>query len=84
MLSTGVRDSLSSILAEREDACRGALQQVHEAVAQAGPDSVWLKNHDAYIASQLRAAAAPKAVLPQVLYVGAEDFLLRGAAALDA
>ena len=54
-----VRDSLSSILAEREDACRGALQQVHEAVAQAGPDSVWLKNHDAYIASQLRAAAAP-------------------------
>ena len=54
-----VRDSLSSILAEREDACRGALQQVHEAAAQAGPDSVWLKNHDAYIASQLRAAAAP-------------------------
>ena len=54
-----VRDSLSSILAEREDACRGALQQVHEAVAQAGPDSVWLKNHDAYIASQLRAAATP-------------------------
>lgn len=54
-----VRDSLSSILAEREDACRGALQQVHEAAAQTGPDSVWLKNHDAYIASQLRAAAAP-------------------------
>ena len=34
----------------------GALKQVHEAVEQTGPDSVWLKNHDAYIASQLRAA----------------------------
>ncbi len=51
-----VRDSLSSILAEKEEAYRGALKQVHEAVAQTGPDSVWLKNHDAYIASQLRAA----------------------------
>ena len=51
-----VRDSFSTILAEKEEAYRGALKQVHEAVAQTGPDSVWLKNHDAYIASQLRAA----------------------------
>ena len=51
-----VRDSFSSILAEKEEAYRGALKQVHEAVAQTGPDSVWLKDHDAYIASQLRAA----------------------------
>ena len=40
-----------SILAEKEEANRGALKQVHEAVAQTGPDSVWLKDHDAYIAS---------------------------------
>ena len=51
-----VRDSFSTILAEKEETYRGALKQVHEAVAQTGPDSVWLKNHDAYIASQLRAA----------------------------
>ncbi len=51
-----VRDSFSAILAEKEEAYRGALKQVHEAVEQTGPDSVWLKNHDAYIASQLRAA----------------------------
>jgi hypothetical protein len=53
-----VRDSFSSILTEKEEAYRGALKQVHESVAQTGPDSVWLKNHDAYIASQLRAAGA--------------------------
>ena len=51
-----VRDSFSSILSEKEDAYRGALKQVNEAMEQTGPDSVWLKNHDAYIASQLRAA----------------------------
>ena len=51
-----VRDSFSSILTEKENAYRGALKQVNEALEQTGPDSVWLKNHDAYIASQLRAA----------------------------
>ena len=51
-----VRDSFSAILSEKVDAYRSALEQVHEAVEQTGPDSVWLKNHDAYIASQLRAA----------------------------
>lgn len=51
-----VRDSFSAILSEKVDAYRSALGQVHEAVEQTGPDSVWLKNHDAYIASQLRAA----------------------------
>ena len=61
-----VRDSFSTILAEKEEAYRGALKQVHEAVAQTGPDSVWLKNHDAYIASQLR--AADKAVQSEARY----------------
>ncbi len=51
-----VRDSFSAILSEKVDAYRSALGQVHEAVEQTGPDSVWLKNHDAYIASQLRTA----------------------------
>ena len=40
-------------------------QQVNEAVEQTGPDSVWLKNHDAYIASQLRAACkAGESIIP--------------------
>ena len=51
-----VRDSFSAILSEKVDAYRSALGQVHAAVEQTGPASVWLKNHDAYIASQLRAA----------------------------
>ena len=53
-----VKDSFSAILAEKVDAYRGALEKVHGAVSQTGPDSVWLKNHDAYIASQLRAAGS--------------------------
>lgn len=51
-----VRDSFSALLDERIDAYRGALEKAHD--SQSGPDSVWLKNHDAYIASQLRAAGA--------------------------
>lgn len=53
-----VKDSFSTILSEKVDAYRGALGRVNEAVSQSGPDGVWLKNHDAYIASQLRAAGA--------------------------
>lgn len=53
-----VKDSFSAILAEKVDAYRGTLEKVHEVVSQTGLDSVWLKNHDAYIASQLRAAGA--------------------------
>ncbi len=34
------------------------MKQVHETVGQTGPDSVWLKNHDAYIAFQLRVSGA--------------------------
>lgn len=49
-----VRDSFSALLDERVEAYRGALETVHDSLS--GPDSVWLKNHDAYIASQLRAA----------------------------
>lgn len=52
-----VKDSFSAILAEKLDAYHGALEKVHGAISQTGADSVWLKNHDAYIASQLRAAA---------------------------
>lgn len=50
-----VRGSFSAILDEKVDAYRGALEKVHETVSETGADSVWLKNHDAYIASQLRA-----------------------------
>lgn len=56
-----VRDSLSALLDEKAEGYRGALEKVHEEVAQAGPDSVWLKDHDAYIASRLRAAETPEA-----------------------
>ena len=49
-----IRDSFSVLLAEKEDAYRGALGRVHESIAQSGPDGVWLKNHDAYLAAQLR------------------------------
>ncbi len=51
-----VRDSFSTILSEKVEAYCGALEQVHKDAAQTGPDHVWLKDHDAYIASQLRAA----------------------------
>lgn len=53
-----VKDSFSAILAEKVDIYRGALEKVHETVSQTDPDNVWLKNHDAYIASQLRAAGS--------------------------
>lgn len=53
-----IKNSFSAILEEKADAYRGALEKVHENVSQVGPDSVWLKNHDAYIASQLRVSGA--------------------------
>nr|WP_325186346.1 hypothetical protein [uncultured Oscillibacter sp.] len=76
-----VRDSFSAILAEKEEAYRGALQQVHEAVAQTGPDSVWLKNHDAYIASQLRAAAGASG--PSEARYSVQDLTAAGRIAQD-
>lgn len=51
-----VKDSFSTILAEKVDAYRNELGRVNEIVDKTGADSVWLKNHDAYIAAQLRAA----------------------------
>ena len=51
-----VKDSFSTLLAEKVDAYRGALDKVSEDVDKTGADSVWLKNHDAYIAAQLRTA----------------------------
>ena len=78
-----VRDSFSSILAEKEEAYRGALKQVHEAVAQTGPDSVWLKDHDAYIASQLRTAGkAGKAGQSEARY-SVQDLAAAGKIAQD-
>ena len=78
-----VRDSFSSILAEKEEAYRGALKQVHEAVAQTGPDSVWLKDHDAYIASQLRTAGkAGKAGQSEARY-SVQDLTAAGQIAQD-
>ena len=49
-----VRDSFSTLLDERVEAYRGALDTVYDSLS--GPDSEWLKNHDAYIASRLREA----------------------------
>ena len=78
-----VRDSFSSILSEKEEAYRGALKQVHEAVAQTGPDSVWLKDHDAYIASQLRTAGkAGKAGQSEARY-SVQDLAAAGKIAQD-
>ena len=78
-----VRDSFSSILAEKEEAYRGALKQVHEAVTQTGPDSVWLKDHDAYIASQLRTAGkAGKAGQSEARY-SVQDLAAAGKIAQD-
>jgi hypothetical protein len=51
-----VKDSFSAILTEKVDAYHNALEKVNEGVDKTGADSVWLKNHDAYMASQLRAA----------------------------
>lgn len=51
-----VRDSLSMLLDERIGAYRSALNTVSSSLS--GPDSAWLKNHDAYIASRLRTAGA--------------------------
>lgn len=53
-----VRDSFSTILAEKVDTYHDTFDKVNENVAKTGADSVWLKNHDAYIAAQLRAAVA--------------------------
>lgn len=52
-----IKDSFSAILSEKVNTYQKALKQVHETIEQTGADSVWLKNHDAYVASQLRAAS---------------------------
>ncbi|USF28595.1 hypothetical protein N510_003558 [Firmicutes bacterium ASF500] len=78
-----VRDSFSAILSEKVDAYRSALGQVHAAVEQTGPDSVWLKDHDAYIASQLRTAGkAGKAGQSEARY-SVQDLAAAGKIAQD-
>ena len=49
-----VKDSFAAILEQKVNTYRGALAQVNQSVADTGADSVWLQNHDAYIAAQLR------------------------------
>lgn len=75
-----VRDSFSAILEEKVNGYRSALGRVNEAVTQTGPDSVWLQNHDAYIASELRAAGT--AVQSQAAYT-VQDLTVAGKAAKD-
>lgn len=49
-----IKDSFTAILEQKVTAYRGTLEQVNQSVADTGADSVWLQNHDAYIAAQLR------------------------------
>lgn len=49
-----VKNSFSIIIEEKVDAYGGSLNEISKTVSQIGPDSIWLKNHDAYIAAQLR------------------------------
>ncbi|MCI8284444.1 MAG: hypothetical protein HFE90_04145 [Firmicutes bacterium] len=51
-----IKDSFSVILEERVNDYRSALGKVSDEISKTGADSVWLKNHDAYVAFQLRNA----------------------------
>ena len=54
-----VRISLDALIEQRVCAYHSLLEQTNTAAAQTGPDSFWLCNHDAYMATRLREAAAP-------------------------
>lgn len=75
-----IRDSFSAILEEKVNGYQSALGQVNESVTQTGPDSVWLQNHDAYIASELRAAGT--AVQSQAAY-SVQDLTVAGKVAKE-
>jgi hypothetical protein len=49
-----IQESLEQILQQRVKDCQGNLSQVHDDIVQTGSDSVWLQNHDGYIAARLR------------------------------
>jgi len=53
-----IKSSLHTALAQRVEDYRGAMDEVNKAMAETGEDSVWLKNCDAYLASQLRKTGA--------------------------
>lgn len=55
------RDSLDALVHKEVEVFRGVLRQVRHAVAEKGPDRVWLRNHDGYIAAKLREAAGAAA-----------------------
>ena len=75
-----IRDSFSAILEEKVNGYRSALEQVNKSVTQTGPDSVWLQNHDGYIASQLRTAGT--AVQSQASY-SVQDLTVAGKVAKE-
>lgn len=75
-----IRDSFSAILEEKVNGYQSALGKVNESVAKTGPDSVWLQNHDAYIASELRAAGT--AVQSQAVY-SVQDLTVAGKVAKE-
>lgn len=54
-----VRISLDALIEQRVCEYCGMVEQANTAAAQAGPDSSWLCNHDAYMATRLREAAVP-------------------------
>lgn len=78
-----VRDSFSAILEEKVDGYRGMLGKVHEAVSQTGADSVWLKNHDGYIASQLRTAGGTSQSKAKNALYSVQDLTVAGKIAQD-
>lgn len=51
-----VRISLDALIEQRIGVYRTMVEQTNTAAAQTGPDSFWICNHDAYMATQLREA----------------------------
>ena len=54
-----IRVSLDALVEQRVCIYHTLVERTNAAAAQTGPDSFWLCNHDAYMATQLREAAAP-------------------------
>lgn len=54
-----IRVSLDAIIEQRVCIYHALVERTNAATAQTGPDSFWLCNHDAYMATQLREAAVP-------------------------
>ena len=51
-----VRASLGALIEQKISIYRTMVEQTNTDAAQAGPDSVWICNHDAYMATRLREA----------------------------